>query len=53
MAFAAKLRRAPLRVATGAYILNEGLGKMRADDEEKAKAVHAMAADAYPLLGKI
>jgi len=53
MAFAAKLRRAPLRAATGAYILNEGLGKMTANDEEKAKAVHAMASDAYPILGKI
>jgi hypothetical protein len=53
MAFAAKLRHAPLRAATGAYILNEGLGKMTTDDEEKAKAIHAMAADAYPVLGKI
>src|SRR5690348_12287634 len=53
MAFAAKLRHAPLRAATGAYILSEGLGKMTTDDEEKAKAIHAMGADAYPVLGKI
>ena len=53
MSFAAKLRRAPLRASTGAYILNEGLGKLKADDEEKAKAIHAMAADAYPVLNKI
>ena len=53
MAFAAKLRRAPLRAATGAYIFNEGLGKVTSDDEEKAKAIHAMAADAYPVLNKI
>jgi uncharacterized membrane protein YphA (DoxX/SURF4 family) len=52
MAFAAKLRRAPLRIATGAYILNEGVGKLTGDDE-KAKGIHEMASNAYPMLGGI
>jgi hypothetical protein len=37
----------PTRVATGAFILNSGLGKWRAE-EERSKHIHAMAADAYP-----
>lgn len=38
---------APLRVATGAYILNSGLGKLGAD-AETAAALHGMASTAYP-----
>jgi hypothetical protein len=52
MTLAAKIRRAPMRIATGAFILNSGLGKLGADDET-AKRVHSMAAGAYPMLEKI
>ena len=40
------------RVATGAFILNSGLGK-RTVDEGTAKGLHGMAAGAYPVLGKL
>ena len=36
----------PLRIATGAFILNSGLSKLGGDDDT-AKAVHGMAAGAY------
>ena len=49
----AKLRRAPLRIAAGAYILNTGLTKIRSNDEEQAKGIHAVASSAYPVLTKI
>jgi hypothetical protein len=52
MTLAAKLRRAPGRVVTGAFILNSGLGKINAG-EEQAKGVHGMAAGAYPFLAKV
>lgn len=52
MSLAAKLRRAPGRVAAGAYILNSGLGKLKAD-EQTAAGVHGMATGAYPFLGKV
>ncbi len=52
MPLAAKLRRAPGRIATGAFILNSGLTKFRAD-EETAKALHNTAASAFPVLEKI
>jgi hypothetical protein len=52
MSLAAKLRRAPLRIATGAFILNAGVGKFSGDDDT-AKALHGMASGAYPVLGKI
>ena len=45
MSFAAKLRRAPGRVATGAFILEQGLGKLQADDET-AKHLHDAATSA-------
>lgn len=50
MSMSAKLRRAPMRVATGAFILNSGLQKLGADDET-AKGVHGLASSAYPALG--
>ncbi|MFF2327294.1 MULTISPECIES: hypothetical protein [unclassified Streptomyces] len=40
------------RLATGAFILNSGLGKLKAD-EETAQGVHGMACVAYPFLKKI
>jgi hypothetical protein len=52
MSLATKLRRAPGRVATGAFILNSGLGKLNAG-EDTAKALHGMASGAYPMLHKI
>jgi hypothetical protein len=52
MSLAAKLRRAPVRIATGAFILNSGLSKLKGD-EQTAKGVHGMAVGAYPFLKKI
>lgn len=46
------LRRLPERLATGAYILHTGIEKW-SGDEERAKAIHGMAAGAYPFLGKL
>lgn len=40
------------RLATGAFILNSGLGKAKAD-EARAKGLHGMAAGTYPFLGKV
>ena len=34
MSWSAKLRRAPQRAVTGAFILNSGVGKLGADDEK-------------------
>ncbi|MEP6852687.1 MAG: hypothetical protein ABJA87_08540 [bacterium] len=47
MTLSAKLRRAPLRLATGAYILNSGLAK-RHGDVQTAQGLHGMASGAYP-----
>ena len=47
MGLAAKLRRAPGRLATGAFILNSGLGKLNGT-EDAAKMIHGMASGAYP-----
>ena len=52
MSLAAKLRRAPLRIATGAFILNAGIGKLKAD-EGTAAALHGMGSGAYPVLKKV
>ncbi|WUT00826.1 hypothetical protein OHA46_30865 [Streptomyces sp. NBC_00708] len=45
-------RDIPPRLATGAFILNSGLGKLKAD-EATAQGLHGMAANAYPFLGKL
>jgi hypothetical protein len=42
----------PLRLATGAFVLDSGLGK-RAADEQTAAGLHGMATGAYPPLGGI
>lgn len=42
-----KLRRLPLRLATGAYILNSGLSKWNAD-QATADQLHGFASTAYP-----
>lgn len=52
MTLSAKLRRAPGRIVTGAFILHSGIGKL-SGDEETAKAVHGMVSGAYPVLEKI
>ncbi|HEX6394310.1 MAG TPA: hypothetical protein VFZ97_12795 [Acidimicrobiales bacterium] len=43
-----QLWHVPLRLATGAYILNSGVNKWNADDEEVHKGIHWMASTAYP-----
>jgi hypothetical protein len=40
------------RVATGAFILNSGLGKRKLDPEHAA-GLHGMASGTYPFLGKL
>ncbi|WP_371095816.1 hypothetical protein [Streptomyces sanglieri] len=45
-------RDVPPGLATGAFILNTGLGKLKAD-AETAQGVHGMACVAYPFLKKI
>lgn len=47
-----KARDVPGRVATGAYILHTGLDKWKGD-EARAKALHSMAANAFPVLNDI
>jgi hypothetical protein len=42
----------PIRVATGAYILNSGLSKLGADPET-AEGLHGMASTAYPFLKNV
>lgn len=52
MSLAAKLRRAPVRAAAGAYILNSGLGKIEGGPEQAA-GIHGMAVGAYPFLKRV
>ena len=52
MSIAGKIRRAPLRLATGAYTVNSGLNKLQSD-EHAAAGVHGMAASAFPVLKRI
>jgi len=52
MSLSAKLRRAPLRIVTGAYIANSGWGKLTAD-AETAEQVHGLATGTYPFLGRV
>jgi uncharacterized membrane protein YphA (DoxX/SURF4 family) len=46
------LSRVPLRGVTGAFILNSGLQKFRAD-EEHAKRLHGFAAGAFPVFQSV
>ncbi|RDI31815.1 hypothetical protein [Lentzea flaviverrucosa] len=46
------LRQLPVRVTTGAYVLNSGLGKLHAD-QETAESLQGFAANTYPVLGKL
>jgi hypothetical protein len=52
MTVSAKLRRTPGRLATGAFILNTGLGKWNADEQTAAR-LHGMATGSYPFLAKL
>ncbi len=52
MAFPVKLRHLPQRIATGAFILNAGIGKLNAD-EETAAQLHGFAVGTYPFLAKL
>lgn len=52
MALAAKLRRAPVRLAAGAYIVNSGVNKLSAD-EGTAAFLHSTAASTFPGLKRI
>lgn len=52
MSLSAKLRRAPLRIVSGAYILNSGVSKLGADDET-AKTLQSTASGTYPFLGNV
>src|ERR1700685_811962 len=47
-----KARHLPPRMATGAFILNAGLGKWNAD-EERAARLHGVAVGTYPFLAKL
>jgi uncharacterized membrane protein YphA (DoxX/SURF4 family) len=47
-----KLSHAPTRLATGAFILNSGVGKLSADDDT-AKALFGMATGTYPFLSAV
>lgn len=47
-----KARELPLRLATGAFILNSGLTKRNMPPEGAAQ-IHGMAANTYPFLGKM
>ncbi len=42
----------PLRLATGAFILNSGISKLGAD-EETAAGIHGMASTAYPMIKNV
>jgi uncharacterized membrane protein YphA (DoxX/SURF4 family) len=47
-----RAREVPGRLATGAYILHAGIEKWNGD-EARAKALHGMAANAFPFLADI
>lgn len=52
MSLSAKIRRAPVRAAAGAYILNSGVGKLSADDET-AKRLHSTATNSFGFVEKM
>ena len=45
-------RHLPTRLATGAYVLHAGMEKWHANPDQAAR-MHAMAAGAFPVLGKL
>lgn len=48
-----RLSHVPLRVATGAFIINAGLTKLGADDDDSAKMLHDTASATYPFLASV
>jgi hypothetical protein len=52
MRISIKARHLPPRIATGAFILNSGIGKLSAD-EETAVQLHGFASGTYPFLKKL
>jgi uncharacterized membrane protein YphA (DoxX/SURF4 family) len=52
MGISVKARHLPPRIATGAFILNSGIGKLSAD-EAAAAQLHGFAAGTYPFLNKL
>ncbi len=52
MRFPVRLHHLPQRIATGAFILNAGIGKLSAD-EETAAQLHGFAVGTYPFLAKL
>ena len=52
MSLATKARRAPGRISAGSFVLASGVKKL-SGDANTAKAIHGMAANAYPFLGKV
>ncbi|WP_051467368.1 DoxX family membrane protein [Actinomadura oligospora] len=49
MSILARPHQMPMRIMTGAFILNSGLGKIR-NTEEMADGIHGTAVTAYPFL---
>jgi len=47
-----KARHLPPRIATGAFMLNSGIGKLKADEATVAR-LHGFAAGTYPFLNKL
>ena len=52
MSWSAKIRRTPLRLATGAFIVNSGIDHLKVDEETQGQ-LHEMAAGTYPFLRKV
>jgi hypothetical protein len=52
MGISVKARHLPPRIATGAFILNSGIGKLKAD-EATAAQLHGFAVGTYPFLNKL
>src|ERR1700733_15732565 len=52
MRISVKARHLPPRIATGAFILNSGIGKLSAD-ESAAAQLHGFASGTYPFLKKL
>ena len=52
MAFRFRARRLPLRITTGAFILNSGLSK-RGADADTAAGLHSFASGTYPFLEEV
>jgi hypothetical protein len=52
MGHRSRLANFPERIVAGAFILNAGLDKLKADDEHAA-AVHGMASGTYPVLADV